>query len=82
MHHAAVRLKEVIKKMSKVFMIVLSRVLYQSIYSFIMLWLNDLQMSEVYLAKRFPVLNNCTFENIMNVSEFLYREAIETENLQ
>jgi hypothetical protein len=63
-------------------MIVLSRVIYQSIYSLIMLWLNDLQMSEVYLAKRFTVLNNCTFENIMNVSEFLYRATIEIENLQ
>jgi hypothetical protein len=63
-------------------MIVLSRVLYQSIYSLIMLWLNDLQVSEVYLAKRFTVLNSCTFENIMNVSEFLYRATIEIENLQ
>lgn len=63
-------------------MIVLSPVFYRSIYSLIMLWLNELQMSEVYLAKRFTVLNNCTFENIMNVSEFLYRETIEIENLQ
>jgi hypothetical protein len=63
-------------------MIVLSPVFYRSIYSFIMLWLNDLQMSEVYLVKRFTVLNNCTVENIMDVSEFLYRETIDTENLQ
>jgi hypothetical protein len=63
-------------------MIVLSPVFYRSIYSFIMLWLNDSQMSEVYLVKRFTVLNNCTFENIMDVSEFLYRETIDTENLQ
>jgi len=63
-------------------MIVLSPVFYRSIYSLIMLWLKDLQMSEVYLVKRFTVLNNCTFENIMNVSEFLYRETIDTENLQ
>jgi hypothetical protein len=63
-------------------MIVLSPVFYRSIYSFIMLWLNDSQMSEVYLVKRFTVLNNCTVENIMDVSEFLYRETIDTENLQ
>jgi hypothetical protein len=63
-------------------MIVLSPIFYRSIYSFIMLWLNDLQMSEVYLVKRFTVLNNCTVENIMDVSEFLYRETIDTENLQ
>jgi len=59
-----------------------ARKFHQSACLLIMLWLNDLQMSEVYLAKRLIVLNNCTFENIMNVSEFLYREAIETENLQ
>jgi hypothetical protein len=63
-------------------MIVLSPVFYRSIYSFIMLWLNDSQMSEVYLVKRFTVLNNCNVENIMDVSEFLYRETIDTENLQ
>ena len=63
-------------------MIVLSPVFYRSIYSLIMLWLKDLQMSEVYLVKRFTVLNNCTVENIMDVSEFLYRETIDTENLQ
>ena len=59
-----------------------ARKFHQFAFLLIMLWLNDLQMSEVYLAKSLTVLKNCTFKNIMNVSEFLYREAIETENLQ
>jgi len=33
MHHATVRLKEVIKKISKVFIVFLSREFYQSIFS-------------------------------------------------
>ena len=57
MHHVAVRLKEVIKKISKVFMIFPFRKFYQSIYSLIMLWLNDLQVSEVYCDQTF-----CLFE--------------------
>jgi len=56
MHHAAARPKEVIRKMPKLFMIFPYREFYQSIQSLIMLWLNDLQMSKVYLTKRLAVL--------------------------